>query len=61
MPYASSVSYYAGGVKVTQHLDGYVYHLPLFIHVRPAEEPTITGVAFRHKKKGPHPALDATC
>ena len=46
--------------KFTQNLDCYVYHLLLFFHVRPAEEPTITGVAFHHKKN--HALeLDATC
>jgi len=51
---------YVRSVNVTQNLDGYVYHLLLFIHVRPSEEPTITGVAFRHKKDHTL-ALDATC
>jgi hypothetical protein len=40
--------------KLQNTLGGYIYHLLLFFHVQPTNQPTIMGVALCHKKVG-HP------
>lgn len=43
-------------IKIYNNLGGQVYQLLLFLHVQPANQPTITGVSLGHGKVG-HPWL----
>jgi hypothetical protein len=54
-PAATFVNYvYSLLYKSQNYLSDYVYHLLLFFHARPANQPTITGVVLYHKIFG-HP------
>ena len=39
-------------IKIHSNLGGYVCHLLSYFHVRLADQPTVMGVAFGHKKVG---------
>jgi hypothetical protein len=50
--FAATLVNYVFFVKICNNLGGYVYHLFLFFHKRPANQPAIKGVALYHTKFG---------
>jgi hypothetical protein len=52
MRLAATFINYVYSIKITNNVGGYVYHLLLFFHVRPADQPTVTSVTLSHKKFG---------